>query len=111
DHLRLNRRVVEVNLTDKTLRLADGGLDRYDVLISAVPIPQLLSMLTPWPDRLVARARHLHNSHGLVVGVGVARPADSQRCWTYFPEQTSPFYRMTYLSNYSPNIAPPGHML
>ena len=24
-------------------------------------------------------------------------------------DQTSPFYRVTYLSNYSPHIAPPGH--
>ncbi len=27
----------------------------------------------------------------------------------YYPEETSPFYRVTYLSNYSPYIAPPGH--
>jgi protoporphyrinogen oxidase len=111
DHLRLNRRLVEINVLDKTLRFADGWVDRYDALISAVPIPQVLAMMIPRPDALTRAARHLHNSHGLVVGVGVARPANTQRCWTYFPEDTAPFYRMTYLSNYSPNMAPPGHML
>ena len=111
DHLRLNRRLIEVNLMTKTLTFADGGQDRYDTLISAVPIPQLLAMLTPPPEALIRTAKQLRNSHGLVVGVGVARAANTQRCWTYFPEDSSPFYRMTYLSNYSPNIAPAGHML
>jgi protoporphyrinogen oxidase len=111
DRLQLNRRLVEINVLDKTLRFADGSQDRYDDLISAVPIPQLLNMIRPCPQHLLDAARHLHNSHGLVVGVGVARPANTQRCWTYFPEDSSPFYRMTYLSNYSPNMAPHGHML
>jgi protoporphyrinogen oxidase len=111
DHLHLNRKVVEIDLETKTLRFADGGQDKYDELITAVPIPELLAMMRPRPDSLMMTAKHLHNSHGLVVGVGVARPTDSQRCWTYFPEDNTPFYRMTYLSNYSPNMAPPGHML
>lgn len=68
-------------------------------------------MIRPRPESLIAAASRLHNSHGLVVGIGVARPAGTQRCWTYFPEDSAPFYRMTYLSNYSPKIAPPGHML
>ena len=111
DHLSLNRTLVGIDLAEKSLQFADGGRDHYDVLITAVPIPELLAMIRPRPETLIATAKHLHNSHGLVVGVGVSRPTDSQRCWTYFPEDNAPFYRMTYLSNYSPNNAPPGHML
>src|SRR5262249_20365612 len=32
----------------------------------------------------------------------------STKCWMYFPESDSPFYRVTYLSNYSPKMTPPG---
>jgi protoporphyrinogen oxidase len=46
-----------------------------------------------------------------VVGVGIEGPCPSDKCWTYFPEADAPFYRVTYLSNYSPNIAPEGHFL
>src|SRR5205807_8634601 len=60
---------------------------------------------------LVEAARGLHHSHGLVVGVGVNRPTETSKCWTYFPEADSPFYRVTFLSNYSPNMAPDGHLL
>ena len=111
DHLHLGRSLAAVDLATKTVTFDDGGKDTYDVLLSTVPIPVLLSMLRPIPASLVAKARDLRNSHGLVVGVGIARPADTSRCWTYFPEDNTPFYRMTYLSNYSPNMAPPGHML
>jgi protoporphyrinogen oxidase len=110
-HLQLRREVVEIDPEARTLRLADGGVDRYDELISAVPIPRLLRMLRPVPEQLVEAATDLHHSSGLVVGVGVARPCPTTKCWTYFPEGDVPFYRVTFLSNYSPNIAPPGHML
>lgn len=111
DHLHLNRALIEVDTQEQRLRFADGTEDRYDVLISAAPIPELLKMIRSAPTAQLEAARGLHNSHGLVVGVGVARPCPSEKCWIYFPEQSAPFYRVTYLSNYSPYIAPEGHFL
>ena len=37
-----------------------------------------------------------------IVGVGIDRSANSTKNWIYFPEPEVPFYRVTYLSNYSP---------
>ena len=111
DHLRLERELVEVDTVSKLLRFADGGEDRYDVLITALPLPELLRILRPVPAHLLDAARGLHHSHGLVVGVGVDRPCETSKCWTYFPEPSAPFYRVTFLSNYSPKIAPEGHTL
>jgi len=111
DHLRLGREVVEVDVAERRVRFADGGDDRYDTLVSAVPVTELLRMLRPAPAALIEESRGLHHSHGLVVGVGVDRPCTTSKCWTYFPESDCPFYRVTFLSNYSPNIAPPDHTL
>lgn len=111
DHVQLNREVVEVDHVRRVLRFADGGEATYDVLISAAPIPELLRMMTPAPEGLISAAAGLHHSHGLVVGVGVDRPCETSKCWTYFPESDCPFYRVTFLSNYSPNMAPAGHTL
>jgi protoporphyrinogen oxidase len=110
-HLYLNRALVEVDVAAKRLRFADGSTDDYDALISAVPIPELLKIIRPAPQGALDAAGGLHHSHGLVVGVGVARPCPSEKCWIYFPESNAPFYRVTYLSNYSPYIAPPGSFL
>lgn len=111
EHLHLNRALVGVDVDEKRVFFADGTQDSYDVLISAVPIPELLKMIRPAPVAQLDAASGLHNSHGLVVGVGVARPCPSEKCWIYFPEESAPFYRVTYLSNYSPHIAPEGHFL
>jgi hypothetical protein len=46
----------------------------------------------------------------MFIGIGVADPCPSTKCWMYFPDQDSPFYRVTYLSNYSPEMTPgPDH--
>ncbi len=111
DRVQLNREVVEIDVDGKRLRFNDGGEDTYDVLLSAMPIPELLKLMKPRPADAVAACAGLHHSHGLVVGVGIEGPCPSSKCWTYFPEADSPFYRVTYLSNYSPKIAPEGHFL
>jgi protoporphyrinogen oxidase len=111
DHLMLERDVVGIDLERRVVRLADGAEDHYHTLISAMPIPELLQRLRPLPEAQLAAAAGLHNSHGLVVGVGVEGPSPSGKCWAYFPEPNAPFYRVTYLSNYSPNMAPDGHFL
>ncbi len=44
-----------------------------------------------------------------IVGIGVDRPVETDKCWIYLPESDVPFYRVTYLSNYSPYLtARPG---
>jgi hypothetical protein len=41
-----------------------------------------------------------------MVGVGIKQPCPSTKSWMYFPEDNCPFYRATYLSNYSPFMTP-----
>lgn len=41
-----------------------------------------------------------------MVGIGIRRPCPSTKSWMYFPEDNCPFYRVTYLSNYSPFMTP-----
>jgi protoporphyrinogen oxidase len=110
-HLQLGREVVAIDPDRRSLHFADGGEAGYDVLISAAPIPELLRMLRRVPESLLRASADLHHSRGVVVGVGVRKPCETTKCWTYFPEADCPFYRVTFLSNYSPNMAPPGHTL
>jgi protoporphyrinogen oxidase len=109
--LTFNTSVTAVDTRDKRVHFADGESDTYDYLISSMPLDVLLRLLsdaprlTPFADRFVYSASH-------IVGVGFEGepPADLKtKCWMYFPEQTTPFYRATVFSNYSPNnVARPG---
>jgi UDP-galactopyranose mutase len=106
-NLRLECPLAAVDTVAQEVVLADGSRERYDVLLSTLPMDQLVcSMNGEVPDEIRAHASRLRHSGSLIVGVGVKKPAPSTRCWMYFPEDDCPFYRLTYLSNYSPEVVP-----
>jgi protoporphyrinogen oxidase len=103
----LNREVAAVDTGAKTVHFADGSRDRYDVLISALPIDRLVDLAGL--DHLREPAGRLRYSSSHIIGVGLSgRPPASltTKCWMYFPEGDCPFYRVTVFSNYSPNNVP-----
>jgi protoporphyrinogen oxidase len=107
DNLRLNSPLAGVDSEAKQIVLADGSRERYDVLLSTIPMDILVnSMNGEVPEGIRDHASRLKHSGSLIVGVGIKQPAPSTRCWMYFPEDNCPFYRCTYLSNYSPEVVP-----
>src|SRR5690606_40878895 len=92
----------------RTVTFADGAVERYDSLLTAMPLDVLCRdvLAGDVPDRIRQRAAQLVHSEGHMVGVGIRRPCPSSKSWMYFPEGNCPFYRVTYLSNYSPHMTP-----
>jgi protoporphyrinogen oxidase len=105
-HLRLHARVTQVDPQSRTLRTADGEQYRYEALLSTMPLNRLIEMMPSAPARVRAAAARLEWNSSHIVGVGIDRPAKTSKNWIYFPEPEVPFYRVTYLSNYSPYITP-----
>lgn len=105
-HLKLNTRVEHIDNVRKVIRLSDGTEDHYDLLLNTMPLTELVPRLTDAPASVRAAVKRLSWSSGMFVGLGVARPCPSDKCWIYFPEDDAPFYRITYLSRYSPYMAP-----
>jgi protoporphyrinogen oxidase len=112
DHLHLNKAAVSVDPRAKQVRFSDGEVVDYDLLLSTMPLDLLINRILDVPEYVRRATRGLHHSSGFIVGVGVQRRYDSSKCWMYFPEPSAPFYRVTYLSNYSPYMTPdPDHTL
>jgi len=107
-HYQLNKTVDFINLKKKEVRFQDGEIVPYDVLISAAPLDKLCNdMLNGEVPREIKRATaSLRHSGGYMVGIGIKQPCPSTKSWMYFPEDNCPFYRVTYLSNYSPYMTP-----
>lgn len=107
--VRLGASVQRINASARTVSFADGSEARYDLLISTMPLDTLASMCEGLP---LGAATELKHSTVHVVGIGLdgAPPAElATKCWIYFPEDTTPFYRLTVFSNYSPrNVPEPG---
>lgn len=112
-HIALSKDVESVDVDRKVVRFTDGTTDRYDVLVSAMPLDILCrDKLVGGEDAGIGRIREtaarLRHSGGYMVGIGIARDGGtpSTKSWMYFPEDNCPFYRVTYLSNYSPYMTP-----
>jgi len=107
-HYQLNKAVDFVNLKKKEIRFKDGEIVKYDILISAMPLDKLCNdVLNGEVPREIKKATaSLRHSGGYMVGIGIKQPCPSTKSWMYFPEDNCPFYRVTYLSNYSPYMTP-----
>ncbi|MCB0993997.1 MAG: FAD-dependent oxidoreductase [Acidimicrobiales bacterium] len=108
------RRVIGVDAARQVVRCDTGEEFGYDALVSTMPLDELLGVLTGLPGGNAVTAHRdrfvWSSSHIVGIGLGGAVPEHLRtKCWMYFPEPETPFYRVTVFSNYSPNnVARPG---
>ena len=110
DRLQLNTRLVAVDAEARIATFERGGErfdERYEALVSTMPLDRLVcEVIRDVPTTIRDSASRLMHSGGFMVGIGIERPCPSSKSWMYFPDDDCPFYRVTYLSNYSPRMTP-----
>jgi protoporphyrinogen oxidase len=103
--------VTAVDPASRTVLLADASSRPYDTLITTVPLDLFCGLCGGLESDVHHAASRLLHSATHVLGLGLKGGfPDSLRtkCWMYFPEGHSPYYRVTVFSNYSPNNVPEG---
>jgi len=110
DHISYNADIEHIDLESKTVHFKDGKSDRYDNLLTTMPLDILISktLRGTIPEEVKTKAAQLRHSSGYIVGVGLKGKVPNTWSWMYFPGDNCPFYRVTYLSNYSPHMAKEG---
>jgi UDP-galactopyranose mutase len=108
--------VVSIDADAKTVTTDKGLAVEYEALLNTAPLDVLASQWLAQKDAaLIDAASGLTHSSTYVGGVGLDIADEREkndRCWMYFPEADSPFYRVTNFHNYSPNnAARPGEQL
>jgi protoporphyrinogen oxidase len=104
--VRLGASVRRIEPSARVLWFADGSRAQYDLLISTMPLDTLVGMCEPLA---LGAAAKLTYSTVHVIGIGLEGtppPHLATKCWIYFPEDSTPFYRLTVFSNYSPRNVP-----
>ena len=99
--------VTKINVKTRQVTTDDGKTIGYKHLISTVALNHLIRLAPGVVDPV--RADALRYSATNVVGVGLnGQPPDhlKTKCWMYFPDGNSPYYRVTVFTNYSPANAP-----
>ncbi|MDQ6618408.1 MAG: FAD-dependent oxidoreductase [Pseudomonadota bacterium] len=106
--LELSADVLAVSPSTRTVMLADGRSFNYEVLISTLPLPELIkAMGDEAPPEIRHAARELRHVSVRCVNIGVGRPNLTEKHWIYYPEDTV-FHRIFVQGNASPYCNPPG---
>lgn len=97
-----------IDLDSKTVHLADNRSVSYQSMISTIPLPELISLVENAPSFVTRAATQLKRTKLLLVNFALKRKPDHCYHWIYFAEPKYPFFRISFLHNYSESMCPGG---
>ena len=103
----LNHRLVALDRKTRELHFSNGTVAAYDYLISSVPLPDLISMISETPADVLEAANKLACTSLVLINLGVNRPDISDTSWSYFYEDEYLFSRVSFPRTMSPHTVPP----
>jgi UDP-galactopyranose mutase len=106
--VQLGKAVESIDIEKKALRFQDGSETTYRMVLSSLPLDDLLQRLESCPEEIKDLSKGLRYISIVNINLGVGREGISDHHWVYFPEPSYPFYRVGFLSNLSPSMAPKG---
>ncbi len=111
----------EVRKVDEKYVYFDSGKTKYENLVSTIPLPEFLKMLSMNGKKFEPKNGELVWNSVLCLNIGIKGKLSfgnsikksknsnfnpSEFHWIYFPDKKFPFYRIGSLSNISPQLAP-----
>ncbi len=82
-NLQLNKRAVEVNTTSQRVYFSDGTVEDFDTLVSTIPLPQLVAMISDAPESVREAAGKLRALRHYCVNLIVEQTPLSPANWFY----------------------------
>jgi len=107
-NLRLQHELTSIDPRSRQLTFRNGATATYDGLVSSVPLPDLIRMITGAPSDVVEASRRLACSTCVLVNIGVDRADLSPAHMTYFYDEDICFTRLGFPHMLSSRNAPPG---
>ena len=109
-HVSLESEVVSIDVGERLVMTRRGESWHYRKLISTIPLNRLIRLAPGVVEPHVVDQLRFSSTTVIGIGISGAIPAHLEtKCWMYFPESNSPYYRVTVFSNYSPrNVPKPG---
>jgi protoporphyrinogen oxidase len=105
----LKYKAVSIDLKSKTIYFQNGQHEKYEKLISTLPLPELLTILDEPTSSSLQQARFKLTCNAVLnFNIGLAVPNLTKKHWVYFPEKNYPFYRLGFWHNFSSSLTPPG---
>lgn len=106
--IHLGHRAARIDTGRRQIRFENGTSVDYDMLISSIPLPDLIALCDDAPASVRDSARQLRTNSILVVNLGIDRAGVSDRHWVHFPEREISFFRISFPHNFSADVVPHG---
>lgn len=107
-NINLDHRVVEIDPDAKLLSFRGGKRVPYKELISSIPLPELVRLITNVPEQVRAAADMLACTQVVLVNIGLKGRIETPAQWTYFYDEDISFARLSYPSTFASSMAPEG---
>jgi len=98
--------IKEIDLKNKTIKLFNGEKERFDVLLSTLPLPELSQIIVKIPPSIKFYFKKLRWNSILNINLGIDRRLEIPYHWIYFPEKEFPFFRVGFFHNFSHSLVP-----
>ena len=103
----LNQKVIYINLKLKEIHFSNGHIERYEKLISTIPLPELIKISDPPTDIQIASEK-LACTSLLLVNVTANHTTKKPFHWMYVYDEDKFSTRINCVELLSPNNAPSG---
>lgn len=94
-----------VDLRKKEITIVGAGKKRFDILISTIPLPELIKIIKPLPDKIISSFKKLRWNSIFNLNLGVEESCQDGKHWVYFPHPETMIFRVGFFHNFSKTIA------
>jgi len=101
-------KVTEIDLAKKEIRINSGTREKFDWLVSTVPLPEIAHLVKALPDGIAASFAKLKWNSIFNLNLGIDRKDSLSRHWAYFPQKEICFFRVGFPHNFSDSLVPAG---
>jgi protoporphyrinogen oxidase len=108
-HIYTGSKISRIDLGKKEIVTSSGRRERFDVLISTIPLPEMSRMIPGLSKEIRAAFNRLrwNSVFNLNLGMSLSRNA-LKRHWIYFPQKDRCFFRVGFPHNFSSDLVPTG---
>lgn len=86
--------------------MASGNKEKFDYLISTIPLPEMRYLIKEPPNRVVFLFKRLRWNSIFNINLGIDRKDRTGRHWIYFPQKEYRFFRVGFPHNFSHHLTP-----
>jgi len=105
-NIHTNCQVSEIDLDKKQIKMSSGNKERFDCLISTIPLPEMPHLVKGMTKQMRSLFKKLRWNSIFNLNLGIDLKDSHRRHWIYFPEKEFCFFRVGFFHNFSSYLVP-----